>query len=382
MTTGQTFRNTLIVLLTLIAAYVALMSIRIIIVLVLAIIIASALRPFVTVLTRRRIPIGVAIIAIYATLAILIVLLGVAVLPPVVNKVSLYLENEGRLAYRIIEAQRWVEGIIYDVTNSDVSLVSPDEIRTAVSEFIDQMQAAMPSMLDDISSTLGDAVLIFVMGAYWITSHEKAISFITQLSPKKYRPRVQQVIDEIEETMGSYVRGMALISTLVGLLNFAAMQLLGIPNAVTLAFIIAVTTNVPMIGGLIGGVLVVLLTLVSAPEYVVGVGLISFAVQQIEAYYLGPRIMSDRVGLDPLLIIVYTSIGFVMFGIVGALIAVPIMGTVHILLIYLVIEPYRQSLSQLQTQDGLPIVPHEETNQTNVEGDNLNPVLVSTKATT
>jgi len=376
MTTGQTFRNTLIVLLTLIAAYVALLSIRIIIVLVLAIIIASALRPFVTALTKRRVPIGVAIIGIYAALAAIIVLIGVAVLPPVVNKVSLYLENEGRLAYRIIEAQRWVEGIIYDVTNSDVSLVSAEEVRNAVSDFIDQMQEAMPSMLDDISSTLGDAVLIFVMGAYWLTSHEKATSFITQLSPNKYRPRVNQVIDEIEDTMGSYVRGMALISTVVGLLNFAAMQLLGIPNAVTLAFIIAVTTTIPMIGGLIGSVLVILITLVSAPEYVLGVAIITFAVQQIEAYYLGPRIMSDRVGLDPLLIIVYTSIGFVMFGVVGALIDLPIMGTVHILLIHLVIEPYKQSLRQFQTQEGLPVVRREEDEE--ADQADPQPMLITT----
>lgn len=360
MTTGQVFKNTIIVLLTLVAAYALLVSLHIIIVLLLAIIIASALRPFVTSLVRRHVPIGIAIVLIYLVLAFFIFLIGVAVIPPVVNQLVGYLENEVRLAYRIIMAQRWVEHLISDVTRSEVSLVDPDDIRLAVSEFMVQLRAVMPSMVDDIGSTIGEAVLIFVMGAYWLTSHKKATAFITQLSPAKYRDEVMKVIDEIEATMGGYVRGMVIISTIVGLLNFSAMQLLGIPNAATIGFMIAVTTTIPMIGGAIGAILAILMTLVVAPEYVVTVFIITFIVQQIEAYILGPRVMSEHVGLDPLLVIVYTSVGFVMFGILGALIAVPVMGTIHILLLHLVIEPYKRSLQQFQTQEGLPVIRKEQ----------------------
>jgi len=361
MTATQTFRNTIIILLTLLSAYVIVISAEIVIVLLMAIIIASALRPLVTGLTKQRVPMSAAILVVYTTLAIIVLLLGLVVIPPIANQITDYIENDWRLAWRIIRAQRWVEGIISDVTNhDDVSLVAPDEIREAVSQFVTQIRAALPSMLNDIGTTLGQAVLIVVMGAYWLTSHEKATEYIKQLSPIRYRDNVQQVIDEVEDTMGSYVRGMITISAIVGLLNFTAMQIAGIPNALTLAFIIAITTIIPMIGGLIGGVLVVLITLVASPEYILGVIAITFIVQQIEAYYLGPRIMSDRVGLDPLLVILYTSVGFVMFGIVGALIAVPIMGTVHILLLYLVIEPYREKFNPLETEDGLPVIKADE----------------------
>ncbi len=360
MSTGQVFRSTVVILLTLVAAFVIIRSIRIIIVLLLAIIIASALRPLVTSLTRRRVPIGIAIMLIYLVVAAIMVTLSVAVFPPIVNQVTLYFENEGRLAFRIIAAQRWMEGIISDVTNSEVSLVAPDEIRAAVSSMVGELREAMPLMLNHLSSTIGEAVLIFVMGAYWLTSHQKATEFITQLAPPRYQANVEQVIAEIETTMGAYVRGIAVISITVGLLNLIPMLILGIPNAVTIAFIIAISTTIPMIGGLLGGIMAVLITLVAATEYVFGVAAISFIVQQIEAYILGPRVMSERVGLDPLLVIVYTSVGFVMFGIVGALIAVPVMGTVHILLLHLVIEPYKNSLKQFETQDGLQVIKHEK----------------------
>lgn len=361
MTTGQTFRNTLVILLTLMAAYIFVSSLRIILVLAMAIIIASAMRPLIVTLKKYGIPFGGGIVLMYAALAIVIVLIGFAVLPPVVNQVAGYLGNEDRLANRILIGQRWVEGMISDVTQSEVSLVAPDEVREAVTGFVRQVERAMPSMLNDIGGTIGDAVLIFVMGAYWLTSHTKATEFITQLFHSRHREQAQEVIDEIESTMGGYVRGTVIVTVVVGLLNLVAMLVFGVPNAATLAFIIGLSTAVPMIGGIIGMVIAVLMTLVASPQYLITVIIITFIVQQIESYVLGPRVMSNSVGLDPLLVIVYTSIGFMLLGIVGALIAVPIMGTVHILLVKLVIEPYKGNLTQFRTEDGIPIIREDPT---------------------
>lgn len=370
MTPLQVFKATLVVLCTLIAAYILLIGLRIIIVLLVAIIVASAVRPLVTRLTRIRVPEGAAIVIVYLGLAMFIILLSVAVIPPIVNQIALYIENEGRLAFRIVQAQRWAENLISDVTQDEVSLVSVEEVRNAVSEFVAQVRRVMPSMLNDIGTTLGDAVLVFVMGAYWLTSHERATAFVTQLAPPSYREKAQTIINEIEDTLGSYVRGVVTVATITGLLNFGAMQIIGVPNAITLAFIIGITTTVPMIGGLAGGIIAVFMTLVVDPEYVPFVMIIVFIVQQIENYILSPRIMASSVGVDPVLVIVYTAVGFVMFGVLGALIAVPIMGTLHILLTHLVIEPYQESIQEYDTENGLPLLRARPPNgTTSVEAD-------------
>ncbi len=363
MTVGQTFRNTLVVLLTIAAAYTLMMSLRILIVLLIAIIIASAIRPTVHSLERRGISPIISILFIYSGLAILILLLSVAVFPPVVNQVVQYMGDEGRLAARIVEAQSWVESIISDVADDEISLVGQSEIEVAVADMLQQFRRVMPSLINDLGTTIGEAILIFVMGAYWLTSHEKATNFVVKLAAPRYRDSIEIVIDEIEETVGAYVRGTLVIAFSVGFLNFALMSILGIPNALTLAFIIGMTTMIPMIGGVLGMVITVIFTLVSSPQYVIGVFLISLLVQQIEAYYLGPRVMSNHVGLDPLLVIVYTSIGFVMFGIIGALIAVPVMSTGHILLTQLVILPHQKNIRPLRTEDGLPVISGEEAEE-------------------
>ncbi len=361
MTPQQVFKSTLIILLMLVCAYVLVISARILIVLIVAIIVASAVRPLVTGLSHWHIPHGASIALVYLALAGCLVILTVAIIPPIVNQVAQYMENDSRLAFQIIQAQRWVEEKISNVTKDDVSLVAPDEIRKAVSDSVSRLRRVIPSMLDDLGGTLGDAVLIFVMGAYWLTSHEKATDFLTQLVSPRQQTKTQRMVNEIESMMGGYVRGIIVIASLVGILNFVPMQLLGVPNALSLSFIIAIMTTIPMIGGLIGGLVATFLTIISAPvQFVPAVFLIFIIVQQIENYFLTPRMMANRARLDSLLVIVYTAIGFVMFGIVGALIAVPIMGAVHILLERLVIEPRLEHLKYDQNGGSLLVTSPEE----------------------
>lgn len=360
MTAQQVFRNTLIVLLTLVLAYTIIVSARILIVFLIAIIIASAVRPLIVAMTRRHIPISLAIVIIYFSLGTMLILLTVAVIPPIVNQFAGYIENESQLAYRIIAAQRWVEGTMSDLTNSNVSLVAPDQILTAVSSFVEQFRQAMPSLLDDIGATVSDGILIFVIGAYWLTSHQRATAFITELTPPRFREKTARVIGEIEQTLGGYVRGVVIIATIVGILNFVILQLLGVPDAVTLSFIIAISSIIPMIGSIIGIVIAAVIAVISSPQTVIPVVVVSFVIEQIRSYVLSPRIISGQVSLDPLLIIVYTAIGFVTLGITGALIAVPIMATVHILLVALVIEPYRESIKQFHTEKGIPVLKNDE----------------------
>jgi predicted PurR-regulated permease PerM len=360
MTGTQIFRGVLIILLTLVGAYVLLLSIRVILVLLVAIIIASAVRPVVKGLTRSGVPESVSIVMVYMFMALGIIGIALALFPPIVNQFAQSIGDDSELSSRIIRAQNRLENGLEDITNEEVNLMKPEEIEANVKEFVAEARDFTPGIVDDIGTTLGEAILIFVMGAYWLTSHEKAMNFITQLSPLRHRDKVQSIINEIETRMGSYVRGVVIVASIVGLLNFIVLFLLGVPGALNLAAIIAVTTTIPMIGGFLGGAMAVFMVLVSAPDYVLIVIITFLVIQQIENYILSPRIISNQVQMDPLLVIVYTAIGFVMFGIVGALIAVPVMGTIHILLTHTIIEPHKKSIRVFETQDGLPVVRGDE----------------------
>lgn len=337
------FKATCVVLLTLLGVYIVFIGLPILVTLLIAIIIASAVRPFVNRLAKIM-PSSAAIIIVYGVITTIALVTLLILIPPMLNQLAIYIEQDWRLAMRIIDAQEQAESLISDFTNEEISLVSPDQIRETVSLAVEEFRASSTSLLRNLGTILGNIVLIIVMGAYWLTSHIEAKRFLLKLVPPKYRDNARDTINNVEHTLGSYVRGVVTIASIVAVLNFVPMQLFGIPNALALSLIIGALTIIPMIGGVIGGIIATLLTLITEPSSAIIVAIIFISVNTVENYILQPRIMSDEVGMNPLLVILYTSVGFILGDFVGALIAIPVMGTLHIILENYVIKPYRATM--------------------------------------
>ena len=345
MTAQQVFRNTMIVILTFVGAYVLFLSTRIIIVLLVAIIVASAVRPMVLWLSKGRVSYGLAILLVYLALMLTIFGLLIAVLPPAANRLAGYIENDNRLATRLIAAQNWFETTIEERFDTDIQLLDEDGIRETVNTIIVQLRESIPALAGEFGGLLGDFILVIVMGVYWLTSRDTTLDFLTSLFSLGQKARIHEIFKEIEGTLGSYVRGVMLVVTFVGVANFILLTLFGVPNAVTLGFIVGVTTALPIIGGYIGAASAAMLALLSSPLHAV-FAIISFVlVQQVENHYLTPRVMSNSVKLNPILVILVLFIGFSVGGVVGGLLSVPLAGTLMILVRHLLIEPKRDEVA-------------------------------------
>ncbi len=356
------FRNTIIVLCTIALGYLFVATIDVWVVLIVAILIASALRPLVIWLKRWRISESAAIIIIYGVFFFGSAIILVAVAPPVVNQFVTYMQNEDRLANRIVIAQYWVERILNQLTRTEVEIgIPPAEIRSAVRDVVETIRVTAPNLIDDVGNFLSNAILIFVMGAYWITSRQKAEDFILELMPISRQPQVRAIMQEVEFGLGAYVRGLVLISAIVGVMCFAALVLFGVSNAASLAFLYSLATAIPIIGGLIGVVLCTALALLSSPTSALIVLVVTVILQQIENYYLSPRIVSKSTSSSEILIIIFIAIGFSLNGIAGALISVPVAGTAVILLKHLVLEPRRNRIKPSRAEGGVLITPSEPT---------------------
>ncbi len=371
LTTKRVFVYTLTVLAALGIAYLLIASARILIILLLAIIIASALRVFVVRLRTWGLPPAAAIIIVYGVLVISLIALFSVVMPPIVNQFADYLQSEDIVARRLINAQNWFAVRIADLTGSEVSTVPREQIIETVSSLTDDLRATVPNLFGSLSGTIGEAILAFVMGVYWLTSRDNAIAFLTQLFPLNARGRAQAAIEEIEISMGSFLRGMVFVATFVGIANFTLLAIFRVPNAATLAFIIGVSTLLPVVGGFIGGFGAAFLALLGgAPLH----ALITFgsfvAVQQIETHYLTPRVMSRSVGVDPLLVIVGIFTGFALLGVIGGIIAIPILGTIATLARYTVLEPHRESVKGYVMEEGVMILRTGDEEEASKPGTN------------
>jgi predicted PurR-regulated permease PerM len=357
MNVKSVFVYTLTVLAAIGMAYLVLASARILIVLLLAIIIASALRVFVLRLRDLGLSEGLSIVLVYAILLIVLIGLFSIVLPPIVNQFADYLQSENRVAQRLIDAQTWFAARISDVTGSQVTTVPEDEIRQTVTTMTANIRDTIPNMFGSVGATIGEAILAFVMGVYWLTSRDHALAFATQLFPLHSRGQVQAAIEEIEVSLGSFLRGMVFVATFVGVANFIILTIFRVPNAATLAFVIGASTMLPVVGGFIGGFGAAFLALLGGvPLH----ALITFgtfvAVQQIETHYLTPRVMSRSVGIDPLLVIVGIFTGFALLGVIGGIIAIPVLGSIATLVRYAVLEPRRENVKSYVMEEGVMIL--------------------------
>ena len=360
MNAQQTFRNTLVVLLTVTTAYVLFLSLRIVVILLVAIIIASAVRPFVLWLEKRgKLPYTLSILIVYALLLLAIFGLFLIVLPPAASWLGVYIENDNRLASKIIEADHWVERnleiILQTPPDENINLLDPEAIRSSVHKLVTALNEQIPTLAGEFGGFFGDAILVFVIGVYWLTSRDDAIAFTLQLFPLSRRGLASEIMDEIEQSLGAYMRGVALVVLFVGVANFILLTIFRVPNAITLAFIVGITTALPIIGGYIGAGIAVFIALLETPLAAL-LTLVSFVlVQQVENHYLTPRVMSNSVHISPILVIVALFIGFSVGGVVGALIAVPVAGTLMVLARYLVIEPMKDDATAQRVEGGVLI---------------------------
>lgn len=357
MTARQTFQNTLVVLATLAGAYIALVSIEILVVVLLSIIAASALRPMVLWLKRRGMSEGLAILVVYAVTLLLIISLFLIVIPPAVTQLAIYIEDGNRLANRLIAAQAWLERTVFQITGTSVQLADPDAIRLGVASLVSNLRETFPSLAAELGSILGYTVLAIVVGIYWLTSRDKAVAFVKSLFPLSRRARVEAIMNEIEFSLGAYLNGIMVVAIFVGVAHFLILSLLGVSNAVTLAFVVGVTSIIPMIGGFLGAGGAVLLALLVSPIQAVVTLVVFIAVQQIEAHILTPRIMSRSVNLNPILVIVFLFIGFTIGGVIGALLSVPLAGVAMILARYTIIEPMQENAQPHYVGGGVLIAP-------------------------
>jgi len=365
MTAQQTFRNTLVVIATAAAAYGLYLSYRTFVVLLLAIIVASALRPAVLLIQRARVPEGLAVLITYVTLGLTILIIGYIVLPPAIQNFANYFQDISSVAKSISSLEAQLQDFVTAHGGTQLALPTEESISHSISTLRDQISASIPSFAGELGGLLTDFVLVVVMGVYWLTARDQAVGFVLQLFPMGRREVWGTIFSEIETALGAYVRGITLVSFFVGVANFVILTIFRVPNALTLGFLIGFTTAIPLVGGYIGGFGATLLALLSSPLSALITFLTFAGVAQIENHILTPRVMSRSVGLNPILVIMFLLIGATIGGVVGALLAVPLASAVFILLRHLFIEPRQQATEPQRVQGGFlldakPLQPEPE----------------------
>jgi predicted PurR-regulated permease PerM len=152
------------------------------------------------------------------------------------------------------------------------------------------------------------------------------------LIPRSRRERTGLLTDEVFSRVGGFMLGNLLTSLISGIGTYIWLVIFGVPDALLLALVVALFDLIPMVGSTIAGIIVSLVAL--SKSLPIGIATLGFYVvyRYLEDYLLNPRVMKHTVKVTPGLTIIATLVGGTLLGLVGALVAIPVAATIHLLL--------------------------------------------------
>ncbi len=304
--------KTIIFFLSVIAAlFVGLKVLPILIQLVIAFMIMTALHPAVQKLQKiglSRIP---ALFLVYILMLSLLSLLFFLIVPPLAEQ-TMSLVNRFDLPHL---------PIFDELKNIQFSL---DEVTNLWNQYASSIGNIF-SFATSTFSVVFSFFTVLVMSFYFLLERSHLHRYIQFLFFEKSEERSQSCVDHIERALGSWVRGELFLMLSIGLLTFVGLSIIGLPYALPLAMIAGLLEVLPNLGPTIAAVPALFIALVVfSPLHALLVAGIYWIIQLFENNILVPYVMKQAVGINPLTSIILILAGFHFGGVMGALLVIPL----------------------------------------------------------
>lgn len=176
-----------------------------------------------------------------------------------------------------------------------------------------------------IFSNLLTTMTVLVFTFYFLLERKKLERLLTDTMGEDAADRVIVALKEVESRLGAWVNGQLLLMALIGVSVYMGLTLLHVEFALPLAIIAGVLEIVPMIGPIVSAIPAVLVALTMSPFLALSVVALYFIIQQVENNIFVPLVLKKSVGLSPIVTIFALMVGGRLAGIVGAVLAVPVM---------------------------------------------------------
>lgn len=340
-------------------------------VLLLAILLAYLVNMPVQWLSKRwRLPRVLVVIGIYLTLLLLVIGGPVLVIPFLIDQTQQMLSGlPGFIVGLQEKVAVWIEappiveifGFRYDplpliesirgylLPFLNLEVPPPQELSRIVEQVVRSVASFMgvatglaTNIVGRIVAFMASLLITFVLSFYLLAEGDIWRSRLAALVPPDDREDFYMLMDQTTHVWRAYFRGQLLLSTAVGVMTFVLLTVIGLPGAPLLAILAGILEVLPNIGPLLSMIPAVIVALIQGSTWlplanwqvaliVVGIYVL---VQQLENNLLVPRIHSHTVDLPPVVVMVAVLVGALNGGILGALLATPLLGTLRVWLSY------------------------------------------------
>lgn len=274
---------------------------------------------------------GLAIAVVYGGIVLIPIGIGAILVPPGVEATSDLVNDMPRYAEELTETID---------NNSQLREINENfNVTGKVEDFAEESSASAlgdaPGALADFGAGLVTAIFavvtILILSMFMVARGPAWVEVFLRTRPEKEARVLRRAFYAMAEAVSSYVGGALLQAFIAGTAAFAVLTILGVPAPLALAMVVAVFDLIPLIGATIGAFLVLLVTLFDDfPLDAIIWAAFAIGYQQFENYVIQPRIQSRAVDLDPFVVVVAALFGGTLFGILGALVAIPTAAAIQI----------------------------------------------------
>lgn len=288
---------------------------------------AMALNPVVEALVRRGARRGPAAAVVFVLAFALIVGIGFVVVPPIVTAVEDFLAAlPGYL--RQLDAGRGPLGFLERKFHVGEHLLAVYERGGIAAVFGLERPGAGAARA--AAGTLLAALAVPFLTFFMLLDGKRWVRSVIDAAPAPARPTWERVAAGIYRVVGGYVTGNLLISLVAGVVAGVTFLAVGVPFALPLAVVVAILDLIPLVGATIAIVLSGLVAATQGPVAMIVVVSVLLVYQQIENHALQPIVYGRTVDMSPLAVLVSVLLGAELAGVLGALAAIPVGGSISV----------------------------------------------------
>jgi len=296
----------------------------------LSILLASALEPIVgSVRSRVGLGRGMTILLVYLAFFVAVLGFSLIVVPGAIGQAE---RIAASLPPLLTDARTWAADL------------RPTALATSLTALIDAAAeivapAPAPPNPDDVVQaglTVAEVAVsiatVLAIVYFWLVEHARLQRYLLAFAPIERRAGTRDAWNEIETRLGLWVRGQLILMGSMGAATGIAYTVLGVPSALLLALIAALTEAIPIVGPLLGAIPAILVAATVSPQLALVVAGVYIVLQLVEGNVLVPMVMRNTVGISPLLVLLSLLVGAAVGGFVGAFLAVPVVASIELAL--------------------------------------------------
>ncbi|TYR82315.1 AI-2E family transporter [Priestia megaterium] len=232
--------------------------------------------------------------------------------------------------------RNWVRSI-HDQTSTLPNGIH-DKIEQSIDEIEETLNRWLIKIMEGLKAILNSFLILIIIPFivfYMLKDFsliKKAVAYIT---PKKWHKQGKRFLQDVNKSLGNYIRGQFFVCVIIGLVATTSLWLFHVPYALLLGIIIGVTNIIPYFGPIIGAIPAAVIAATISVKLVITVIIIIFGLQFLEGNILSPLIVGKSLHIHPLFIMLALLLGGEFGGVLGLIVAVPILVVIKISILHL-----------------------------------------------